>query len=254
MTEEIDWWDWFTQEPNEAIDLGRPGIYEWDIGGVGSYIGQSRNLHSRVERYVKNIRNLTLGEQPYYPFRPIHYDLADARACKRLVTYRVRENCDDPEERNERERYWIKLRGTLNGPRPRGRMEPPKPPLMPDWMVSPAYGPDLPFERIAINKGVLCIECQACGRRTALRGASCAPRRSPWPFPDRRLRARHCRSAARAPRWPLAAYANAHQRAAGAWSVCPSRSPLFERDDGVADRRETPTKGRCVRGRRNGAR
>jgi len=31
--------------------------------------------------------------------------------------------------------------------------------------VTPAYGPELPFERIAINRGALCIECKACGRR-----------------------------------------------------------------------------------------
>ena len=33
--------------------------------------------------------------------------------------------------------------------------------LMPDWMVTPAYGPDLTFGRIAINEGALCIECKA---------------------------------------------------------------------------------------------
>ena len=32
--------------------------------------------------------------------------------------------------------------------------------LMPDWMVSPAYDPELAFERIAINEGALCIECR----------------------------------------------------------------------------------------------
>ena len=46
---------------------------------------------------------------------------------------------------------------------------------MPDWMVSPAYyGRDLEFERIAINEGALCIECVACGRRTALTKENCA--------------------------------------------------------------------------------
>ena len=45
--------------------------------------------------------------------------------------------------------------------------------LMPDWMVSPAYGPDLQFERIAINEGALCIECKTCGRRTALTKQNC---------------------------------------------------------------------------------
>ena len=27
---------------------------------------------------------------------------------------------------------------------------------MPDWTVAPAYGPEVPFERIAINEGALC--------------------------------------------------------------------------------------------------
>src|SRR5947208_8782998 len=39
--------------------------------------------------------------------------------------------------------------------------------------VQPAYGPELPFERIAINRGALCIECKACGRRSALTSETC---------------------------------------------------------------------------------
>jgi hypothetical protein len=42
----------------------------------------------------------------------------------------------------------------------------------PDF-VQPAYGPELPFERIAINQGALCIECKACGRRSALTSENC---------------------------------------------------------------------------------
>jgi hypothetical protein len=42
----------------------------------------------------------------------------------------------------------------------------------PDF-VQPAYGPELPFERIAINHGALCIECKACGRRSALTKQNC---------------------------------------------------------------------------------
>jgi hypothetical protein len=44
---------------------------------------------------------------------------------------------------------------------------------VPDWMVSSAYGLDLTFERIAINEGALCVECRACGRRTALTRENC---------------------------------------------------------------------------------
>src|ERR1044071_5505049 len=46
--------------------------------------------------------------------------------------------------------------------------------LMHDWMTSPAYGPGLQFERIAINQGALCSECKACGRRrSALTAENC---------------------------------------------------------------------------------
>ena len=44
---------------------------------------------------------------------------------------------------------------------------------MPDWMIAPAYGPGLQFERIAIDEGALCIECQASGRRSALTAENC---------------------------------------------------------------------------------
>jgi hypothetical protein len=45
--------------------------------------------------------------------------------------------------------------------------------LMHDWRVTPAYGRELTFERIAINEGALCIECRVCGRRTALTRENC---------------------------------------------------------------------------------
>jgi hypothetical protein len=40
--------------------------------------------------------------------------------------------------------------------------------------VHPAYGPELALERVAINQGALCIECKACGRRSALTSKNCA--------------------------------------------------------------------------------
>jgi hypothetical protein len=59
----------------------------------------------------------------------------------------------------------------------------PREPLTPDQQrhvseamrhIHPAYGPDLPFERIAINQGALCIECKACDRRSAMTSDNCA--------------------------------------------------------------------------------
>jgi hypothetical protein len=46
-----------------------------------------------------------------------------------------------------------------------------EPKLMPDRQVTPAYGPDLTFGRLAINEGAL--ECKTCGRRTALTKKNC---------------------------------------------------------------------------------
>ena len=45
---------------------------------------------------------------------------------------------------------------------------------MPIWQVAPGLtGPELLLERIAINQGALCIECKACGRRSALTAENC---------------------------------------------------------------------------------
>ena len=57
----------------EGIDLGQPGIYAWDIEGVGTYIGQSKNLRSRVREYPNNIRKLAEA-LPYRKSKPDHGD------------------------------------------------------------------------------------------------------------------------------------------------------------------------------------
>lgn len=45
---------------------------------------------------------------------------------------------------------------------------------MPEWMVHPAYdSATVTFDRIAINHGIVCIACKACGKRSVLTKEAC---------------------------------------------------------------------------------
>jgi hypothetical protein len=100
---------WYTQEIR-AADLPLAGIYLWTIVGVGVYIGQARQLQSRVRQYPNNVRKL-LANLPYrkakpYNYRDIHRELAKAHTDEISVTVSVLETCH-PSALNKRERYWI---------------------------------------------------------------------------------------------------------------------------------------------------
>lgn len=108
---------WYQVVIPEGIDLNQPGIYAWDIEGVGTYIGQSKNLRSRLREYPNNVRKLAEG-LPYRKSKPdawrhIHWRLHEAKLGGMGVTVTVLENCEI-ERLNDRERYWISIRGTLN--------------------------------------------------------------------------------------------------------------------------------------------
>ncbi|KQS84800.1 hypothetical protein [Rhizobium sp. Leaf383] len=110
---------WFKLVVPEGIDLSRPGIYQWTIEGVGTYIGQSRNLRSRLREYDNNVRKLAAG-LPYrkskpYAFRAVHRELHAAKSSGAEITVTILENCG-LKELNARERFWIAARATLNGP------------------------------------------------------------------------------------------------------------------------------------------
>src|SRR5690606_7586517 len=103
-----DWW-----APSGAVDLNRPGIYEWTITGVGRYIGKAGTLKRRIREYPNNVRKLLDG-QPYrkkYPtrFRAIHHHLYVGRETGRHISVTVLEHCARS-ELNARERYWIQAR------------------------------------------------------------------------------------------------------------------------------------------------
>jgi hypothetical protein len=109
-----------------GVDVNKPGIYEWRIEGVGTYIGKYTHIRRPLREYTRNVaRRLArrLAGQWYRKnntdgFRRIHLELAKAVESKWRITLTILENVA-PEELNQREQALIQARGaTLNGPHP----------------------------------------------------------------------------------------------------------------------------------------
>jgi hypothetical protein len=112
--------DWYDYRINDGVDVKRPGIYEWRIYGMGSYIGQYLRISRPTKEYRRNLINL-LNDRPYRlrnpaGFRRIHRELARAHREKRRIQLIIVENVTDKLQRNRREQELIKVRGNLNGP------------------------------------------------------------------------------------------------------------------------------------------
>ncbi len=109
--------EWFRFDIPAKIDLARPGIYEWRIEGLGSYVGQSCQLRRRLSQYAANLRRMRKGlpDRPTGPgvHRAICQVLSDAIAEGRAISVTVIENCELT-ELNDRERFWADRRGALN--------------------------------------------------------------------------------------------------------------------------------------------
>lgn len=110
---------WYCYRVNDGVDVNRPGIYEWRIDGMGSYIGQYRWISRPTTHYGRNLIKLFNG-LPYRKrspdgFRRIHRALADAHRDGRRIELVIVENVESKIERNRRERELIALRGNLNG-------------------------------------------------------------------------------------------------------------------------------------------
>ncbi|MGQ3214770.1 hypothetical protein [Shinella sp.] len=111
--------NWYTCEISSGVDVNLPGIYEWKIEGVGSYIGRYTRRSRPFKEYERNVLKLLNG-RPYRPakpdkFRAIHRALFAAHTEGRHITLIILENCA-PSELNEREAVHIIDRGVLNGP------------------------------------------------------------------------------------------------------------------------------------------
>jgi hypothetical protein len=73
---------WFGVTIAEGADKARPGLYEWHIDGVGSYIGKYQRIRRPLKEYERNLARLLSG-LPYRKskpdgFRRIHRELAEA--------------------------------------------------------------------------------------------------------------------------------------------------------------------------------
>jgi hypothetical protein len=110
---------WATVVIEPVVDLSRPGLYEWIIEGVGSYIGVFTSPSRPFGEYSKNVTNLLNGK-PYRKnkpesFRDIHYDLAEAFLLQKNITLRLLETISDRASRHSKEQELIRNRGFLNG-------------------------------------------------------------------------------------------------------------------------------------------
>ena len=109
---------WYSLTIADGADSDFPGLYEFEIEGVGSYIGKYTNLSQRRKLYSRNVCNLLNGK-PHRKgkpegFRRIHHALADAVRAGKTIKLIILEN-PSREKIYRRERELIGLRGTLNG-------------------------------------------------------------------------------------------------------------------------------------------
>jgi len=100
--------DWYLFVP--AADIDKPGLYRWDIEGVGSYIGKYTKPSRPKKHYARNVRRL-LANEPYRKnkpegFRVIHRVLAKAFCQGRRITLTIVKNYP-VEELHDRERAMI---------------------------------------------------------------------------------------------------------------------------------------------------
>ncbi len=112
---------WYVYSENDGVDPMKPGLYEWRIADVGSYIGKYGRIRRPTKEYGRNVIRL-LNQKTYRRsnpevYRRIHRELTNAHLEGRRIELIIIENVD-AEYINSREKELIKLRGTLNGPIP----------------------------------------------------------------------------------------------------------------------------------------
>ena len=71
--------DWYIYVVNDGVNVDQPGLYEWAIEGVGTYIGKYKRIRRPTKEYARNVVRL-LNNKPYRVgnpngFRRIHREL-----------------------------------------------------------------------------------------------------------------------------------------------------------------------------------
>jgi hypothetical protein len=109
--------DWYTYRLAEGVRENLPGLYEWHIEGVGSYIGKYTHIDRPKKHYSCNVFNLLNGRdyRPKKPdgFRNIHRKLKAARDDGKVITLTILENVPRS-QLTRREHELIVDRGSLN--------------------------------------------------------------------------------------------------------------------------------------------
>ncbi len=109
--------NWYTYVRHTGVDESKPGIYEWKIEGVGSYIGKYKRISRPTKHYTRNVERKLNGE--YYRrgnpdgFRFIHEELEKAHLNDRPIELHILENVE-LRSINAREAELINERGLLN--------------------------------------------------------------------------------------------------------------------------------------------
>jgi hypothetical protein len=115
--------DWFEHLVGFGVDENLSGIYEWTIGGVGSYIGKYSSRNRPVGEYCNNVRK-HLNGLPYRKnkadrFRRIHCELARAYREKLPVCLKLLANNRQQDLNSLEAALIVERRPVLNG-RPSG--------------------------------------------------------------------------------------------------------------------------------------
>jgi hypothetical protein len=119
----IDWIPlpagWYEYAIADGVDVALPGIYQWDIHGIGVYVGKYTSIKRPTREYANNV--LKLANASYYRkskpdgYRRIHRLLEEAIQQGHKVTLTILENVDVGRLQT-RETELIEQRGSLNDP------------------------------------------------------------------------------------------------------------------------------------------
>ena len=113
--------EWCSPIITPGVDLTKPGIYKWEIAGVGVYIGKYTRSSRPTREYRRNVERILAKQLSHHKngeFRRIHHALAQAVREGTPVTLTILAN-GEKEDLNRIERdFIISEKANLNGRAP----------------------------------------------------------------------------------------------------------------------------------------